>query len=171
MVPTALSLSLSLSLTLALTVALSLALSLSGCGTTDPALKRAIQNVADRPELARVQLRPFAEQGNPTAIAQICIAYGRSIGNRVQGAERAQAFAWCHQAAQDPDTDGPHIDSLYHLGLFYKSGIGTAEDRVAALQWFKKAASLGHKEAKNEARGLEGKPRLCTNFITNCRMF
>ena len=138
-------------------MSLALSLSLSGCGATDPALKQAIQNVADRPELARVQLRPFAEQGNPTAIA------------------RAQAFAWCQRSANDPDiaaaTDGPHIDSRYHIGLFYKSGVGTAEDRVAALQWFKKAASHGHKETENEARGLEGKPRLCTNFITNCRMF
>ena len=158
-----------------MSLALPLALSLSGCGATDPALKQAIQNVADRPEIARVQLRPFAEQGNPTAIAQICIAYGRSMDYRVQSAERALAFAWCQQAANDSGTaaasDGPHIDSRYHLGLFYKSGIGTVEDRVAALQWFKKAASQGHKEAENEARGLEGKPRLCTNFITNCRMF
>ena len=54
---------------------------------------------------------------------------------------------------------------------FYKSGIGTAEDRTAALQWYRQAASHRHEEAENEARGLERKSRICRNFVTNCRMF
>ena len=92
-----------------------------------------------------------------------------------------QPFVWCRQTANDPDmndpdiaaaTDDPDILWHHHLALFYKSGIGTAEDRVAALQWFKKeAASHGHKEAENEAHELEGKPGLSTNSITNCQMF
>ena len=62
-------------------------------------------------------------------------------------------------------------EAQYYLGMFYKSGIGTLEDRVAALHWFKEAASQRHVEAENEARRLAGKTRLCTNLITNCRMF
>lgn len=146
--------------------ALSFALTLSGCGASDPVLKQAIHDVAERPEAARGKLRPYAEQGNPTAIAQICIAYGRSMDGNVRSAERAQAFEWCKQAAS-----GANIEAQYYLGMFYKSGIGTLEDRVAALHWFKEAASQRHVEAENEARGLEGKPRVCRNFITNCRMF
>lgn len=142
------------------------ALVLTGCAATDPELENAMQDIAQRPEVARIKLRPSAEQGNPNAIAQICIAYGRSMDSQVRSAERAQAFGWCKQAAMRG-----HIESQYHLGIFYKSGIGAEQDRVAALQWFRQAASRGHDEAENEARGLEGKPRLCKNFITNCRMF
>ena len=153
-------------LSLALAPALMLALALSGCGATDPVLTQAIHDVAERPEAARTKLRPYAEQGNATAIAQICIAYGRSMDYEVRSAERAQAFEWCKQAA-----NGANIEAQYHLGMFYKSGIGTVEDRVAALHWFRQAASHRHVAAENEARGLEGLPRLCRNLITNCRMF
>lgn len=155
-----------LALRLARAPALVLAMLLLGCGATDPVLKQAIQDVVERPEAARIKLRPYAEQGNPTAIAQICIAYGRSMDYKVRSAERVQAFGWCKQAAS-----GANIEAQYYLGMFYKSGIGTLEDRVAALYWFKEAASQRHVEAENEARGLEGKPRVCKNFITNCRMF
>ena len=155
-----------LALWLARALALALAMALLGCGSTDPVLKQAIQDVAERPEAARIKLRPYAEQGNPTAIAQICIAYGRSMDYTVRSAEREQAFGWCKQAAS-----GANIEAQYYLGMFYKSGIGTLEDRVAALHWFKEAAGQRHVEAENEARGLEGKPRVCKNFITNCRMF
>ena len=143
-----------------------LTLTLSACAAADPALRAAIAEVADRPESARVKLRPFAEQGNETAITQICIAYGRSIDYRVRDAERAQAFAWCAHAASAGE-----VEAEYHLGMFYKSGIGTAEDKVAALRWYRRAAAQGHEEAENEARGLEGRSRVCKNWITQCRMF
>ena len=143
-----------------------LTLMLWACAATDPALRQAIAEVADRPQSARIKLRPFAEQGNETAITQICVAYGRSMDFRVRDAERAQAFAWCAHAAR-----AGHVEAQYHLGMFYKSGIGTAEDKAAALQWYRQAAALGHDEAENEARGLEGRARLCKNWITQCRMF
>jgi len=143
-----------------------IALALLACAAADPALRQAIAEVADRPESARIKLRPFAEQGNEAAITHICIAYGRGMDYRVRDAERAQAFAWCAHAAR-----AGHVDAQYHLGMFYKSGIGTAEDKVAALQWYRQAAAHGHEEAENEARGLEGRPRVCKNWITQCRMF
>ena len=59
----------------------------------------------------------------------------------------------------------------YHLGMFYKSGIGTPEDRTEALRWYKVAAERGHEAAENEARGLQGMARVCRNAITGCRMF
>lgn len=143
-----------------------LALALSGCAAADPALRKAISDVADRPESARVALRPYAEQGNEAAIAAICIAYGRSMDYQVRGAERVRAFEWCRQAAL-----AGRVEAQYHLGMFYKSGIGITEDRALALHWYKLAASGGHDEAENEARGLEGKPRVCRNLITNCKLF
>lgn len=142
------------------------ALMQAGCAAGDPALRQAISEVAQRPESARVKLRPFAEQGSEAAIAQICIAYGTSIDSSVRTREREQAFAWCQHAA-----NAGHASAQYHLGMFYKSGIGTLEDRTQALHWYKVAAGRGHEEAENEARGLEGKPRVCKNLITGCRMF
>ena len=88
------------------------------------------------------------------------------MDGNVRSAERAQVFEWCKQAAS-----GANIEAQYHLGMFYKSGIGTLENRVAALRWLKAATSHRHVEAENETRGLEGKTRLCRNLITNCRMF
>lgn len=147
-------------------MALTAACLLPACAASDPALRQAIADVAERPESARIKLRPFAEQGVETAIAQICIAYGRSMDYRVRDPEREQAFAWCRHAA-----GAGNVEAQYHLGMFYKMGIGTPEDRVAALQWYRQSASHGHEEAENEARGLEGKSRLCKNLITHCRMF
>ncbi len=147
-------------------VMVALALTLSACAAADPALRQAIAEVADRPESARIKLRPFAQQGNEMAITQICIAYGRSMDYRVHDPERAQAFAWCAHAAH-----AGHVEAQYNLDMFYKSGIGTAEDKVAALQWYRQAAAHGHEEAENEARGLEGRSRVCKNWITQCRMF
>ncbi len=141
-------------------------LALTACAAADPVLRQGIKDVELRPQLARVSLLPYAKAGNTQAIEAICVAYGRSIDGQVCAPEREQAFTWCQQAA----TAG-RAEAQYHLGLFYKSGIGTAPDRNAALQWFKVAASQGHESAEDEARGLEGKPRRCRNFITGCRMF
>ncbi len=138
----------------------------TACAAYDPALRQAISEVEDRPASARIKLRPFAEQGNAAAIAQICIAYGNSMDCRVREAERAQAFAWCQHAAI-----AMHTESQFILGNFYMSGIGVAEDKIAALRWYRQAASHWHEEAENKARGIEGRSRVCRNFITNCRMF
>ena len=142
------------------------ALMLPGCAPTDPALKQAIAEVSARPSSARVKLRPFAEQGNEAAITQICIAYGRSMDSQVGGAERLQAFAWCQHAAA-----GGNADAQFHLGHFFAWGIGTAENRDLALRWYTEAASHGHAEAEDAKRGLEGKPAVCKNWITHCRLF
>lgn len=138
---------------------------LPGCETTDPALRQAISEVATRPEATRVKLRPFALQGNESAITQTCIAYGRSMDSQVRAEERAQAFSWCRHAAA-----GGHADAQFHLGRFHAWGIGTEVDRDLALQWYGQAASHGHAEAEDARRGLEGKPAVCKNWITNCRL-
>lgn len=133
---------------------------------TDPALRQAIAEAEVRPSSGRIKLRPFAEQDNAAAIASICIAYGRSIDTEVRGAERKQAFAWCQHAAAEGN-----IEAQYYLGRFYHWGIGTPENRTLALQWYTTAASRGHIEAEDAQRGLEGKPSICRNWITGCRMF
>ena len=139
---------------------------LTACAAADPVLRQSLNDVQQRPEIARVSLQPYAQAGHAPAIAAICVAYGRSIDSQVGGPERKQAYAWCLQAA----TAG-HVESQYHLGLFYKSGIGTEPNRDAALQWFTQASGKGHESAEDEARGLEGKPRICRKLTTGCRLF
>ena len=138
----------------------------AACFASDPALKAGIAQVQHQPEKARVTLRPLAEQGNEVAMAHICNAYGRSIDSEVGTAERAQAFGWCKHAAQAGD-----VQAQYVLGTFYASGIGVEADRAQALAWYRQAAGHGHRKAVDAVRGLEGKPPVCRNWITHCRMF
>lgn len=145
--------------------ALCATLSLPGCSASDPVLRQAMSEVELRPESARVKLRPFAEEGNPVAIAQICIAYGRSMDSTVRSPEREQAFSWCQTAA-----NAGNADSQYHLGNFYMWGVGTAEDRVEALRWYTESARHGNAQAEDARRGMEGKPAVCKNWITGCRL-
>ncbi len=145
--------------------ALCATLSLPGCSASDPALRQAMSAVELRPESPRVKLRRFAEQGNPVAIAQICIACGRSMDSTVRSPEREQALSWCQKAA-----DAGSADSHYHLGNFYMWGVGTAEDRVEALRWYTASARQGNAQAENAKRGIEGKATVCKNWITGCRL-
>jgi TPR repeat protein len=137
-----------------------------GCAATDPPLRSAIDEGKSNPSSARVKLRPFAEQGNVKAIAAICEAYGRSIDSEVRKKEREEAFGWCTQAA-----NAGHLESQYHLALFYQQGTGVNEDRAVALRWFTVAAERGHARAEDSRRGMLGLPAICKNWITNCRMF
>lgn len=146
-------------------VAISMVLSCVACTVTDPVLRQAIAEAAHDPDRGRVKLKPFAERGDPTAIAAICVAYGRSLDSEVRQAERLQAFAWCRQAAQNGDET-----SQFHLGNFYAWGIGVDKDRSEALHWYREAASHGHVAADDAARALEGKPAICRNPITGCRL-
>lgn len=141
-------------------------LMLQGCTADMPALRQAIAEVATRPESARIKLRPFAEQGNETAIAQICIAYGRSMDYRVRGDEREQAFGWCLHAATAGDTE-----AQYHLGNFFAWGVGTEKNSDQARHWYAEAAAHGHNAAEDAQRVLEGKPPICRNWLTGCRLF
>ncbi len=83
----------------------------------------------------------------------------------VRGQERVRAFEWCRLAANAGD-----VRSQFHLGTFYAQGIGTVEDRVQALHWFQLAAQRGHAGAEDAARGLEGKPPICRNWLIGCRL-
>jgi hypothetical protein len=143
-----------------------IAWSVLGCASTDPALRQAISEVKQQPELARLHLRPFAQQGNQAAITQICIAYGRSLDSAVAQAERQEAFAWCAQAAAWGDAQ-----AQYFLGRFHHSGIGTPPSRDLALHWYTQAANQGHAGAEDARRGMQGQAAVCKNPITGCKLF
>ncbi len=145
---------------------LSLAFAILGCAATDPELRSAIEEGQNNPTSARAKLRPFALQANPKAIAALCEAYGRSIDSQVRNKEREEAFGWCTQAASSG-----HLESQYHLGMFYQQGTGVIEDKSLALRWFTVAAERGHARAEDSRRAMLGLPAICKNWITNCRMF
>ena len=54
------------------------------------------------------------------------------------------------------DTDG-HAESAYAIGLLFAGGHGFKQDQARAHAWFKRAAALGHPEAKS--MGALFKPR------------
>jgi TPR repeat protein len=39
---------------------------------------------------------------------------------------------------------------MYSLATIYRKGDGAAEDQTEAVQWYQKAARLGHPQAKQE---------------------
>lgn len=48
-----------------------------------------------------------------------------------------------------------HREAQYTLGMCYKNGLGTCEDKDIAIQWFQKAAKQGHKEAKKMVKTMK----------------
>ena len=48
-----------------------------------------------------------------------------------------------------------HSEAQYTLGMCYKNGLGTCEDKDIAIQWFQKAAKQGHKEAKKMVKAMK----------------
>ena len=41
-----------------------------------------------------------------------------------------------------------NAEAQYHLGIMYRSGHGVPKNNATALQWYKKAAVLGHAQGK-----------------------
>jgi TPR repeat protein len=53
---------------------------------------------------------------------------------------------WCYrQAAAQSDTM-----AMYNLGLCYADGDGVKASKPSAMRWFRKAAQLGHREARTQ---------------------
>lgn len=53
-----------------------------------------------------------------------------------------EAFVWMKRAAESK-----HVAAQFMLGLFYKSGVGTAVDHANAFYWFKQAAEKNYEQA------------------------
>jgi len=53
----------------------------------------------------------------------------------------------------DLANDAPH-EELYRVGLIYSTGIGAAEDIVAAHKWFNLAAARGNEDAKQARQDM-----------------
>lgn len=44
---------------------------------------------------------------------------------------------------------------MYHIGYLYLEGKGTTQNYQKAIEWFKRAADLGHSESKQELERLK----------------
>jgi len=50
-----------------------------------------------------------------------------------------------------------NADAQTMLGIIYEEGQGVSQDYTTALTWYRKAAALGHEEARSKVKELEGK--------------
>lgn len=53
------------------------------------------------------------------------------------------------------DAEKGNANAQYRLGLFYETGYGVDKNSNEAINWYRKAAEQGHKEAKAELKKLE----------------
>jgi len=69
------------------------------------------------------------------------------VNRRVADKEAANRF---RKAADKGDAD-----AMSNLGSMYENGQGVRKDRTEALKWYRKAAGLGHEDAKKAVQRLE----------------
>ena len=66
-------------------------------------------------------------------------------------------LTWCGLfllPGQSPIRLAAVSDAQYHVGVAYQKGKGVAKDLTAAEEWFRKAASGGHREARKKLDAL-----------------
>eukprot|EP00931_Biecheleriopsis_adriatica_P020865 TRINITY_DN13813_c0_g1_i1.p1 TRINITY_DN13813_c0_g1~~TRINITY_DN13813_c0_g1_i1.p1 ORF type:complete len:270 (-),score=46.62 TRINITY_DN13813_c0_g1_i1:160-948(-) len=79
----------------------------------------------------------------------------------IVGKNYKKAVYWYRRIAEEMRGDGQkhEIDTraaaLNNLGIMYASGMGTAKNTVQALEFFNRAAAMGHKDARAAAAYLE----------------
>ncbi|WP_155931080.1 tetratricopeptide repeat protein [Methylomonas sp. 11b] len=70
-----------------------------------------------------------------------CYAY--RYGDKLRKINFAQAFDWCHRAADSGDANSQAL-----LGELYYLGLGGPQDMTLAARWFEAAARQGHAHAQ-----------------------
>ncbi|MGQ0812360.1 MAG: tetratricopeptide repeat protein [Nitrospiraceae bacterium] len=95
--------------------------------------------------------RKSADQGNPIGQKTLGLMYELGKGVPENWAEAARL---CARSAEK------YRDSAHALARMYEFGMGVPQDRARAIEWFKKAAKLGHPEGNRWSLWL--------NDYTNC---
>lgn len=95
---------------------------------------------------ALVYLKKSAEAGNALAMNLLGYIYCYEEYYVDYGI----SCEWSLKAAKQDN-----IDALFRMGQFYEKGLGVAQNLTEAVKWYEKAASLGHKDAKNAAERLK----------------
>ena len=88
---------------------------------------------------AVMQLRPYAEHGNPRAQLFLATFYRTSMGAKEDEYEAAK---WYRKAAQQG-----LAEAQFHFGLMYLKGVGVTENSDEALEWISRAAGQGYDDA------------------------
>ncbi|KAG0245069.1 hypothetical protein BGW41_004326 [Actinomortierella wolfii] len=91
--------------------------------------------------------RKAATQGHTEAQITLGMLYSMGIGNAIQ--DYAQSAVWYRKAAENGSAVGQ-----YHLGWMYEHGRGVSKDLEQAIQWYRRAAALGHITAKDRLANL-----------------
>ena len=86
------------------------------------------------------EMKPLAEQGNPTAQLNLGTMY--SLGRGVPQ-DYIEAEKWYRKAAEQGN-----VDAQYNLGLMCVKGEGVQQDYVQGYMWFSLAASQGDVDAQ-----------------------
>ena len=80
--------------------------------------------------------------------AQVKLAELAFLGERSE-----EAFLWFSKAADQDDAD-----AAFNLGSLYYLGRGVAKDEAKAVEYYRKAARLGMREANDVLKSLGQEP-------------
>jgi hypothetical protein len=84
---------------------------------------------------ALATLLPKARSGDPVAQTYVGEIYEKGLG--LPGPDYAAAASWYRKAA-----DQDHGPAQTSLGSLYERGLGVPKDKVAALEWYRRATGL-----------------------------
>ena len=124
----------------------------------EEALKRKPTHPQTKAYITHSKLYGYGTDADIEVALEICSRQGRPAIDQLRDQVR---LADKSENALAPEKSAPllkHLKKLardnagagYNLGMIYRYGIGVAEDEEAAMEWFRKAAELGHKIAKRE---------------------
>lgn len=117
------------------------------CSVLVPNLAAADMETADAAlaaedyELARRELEPLAEAGDPIAQYNLAVLHRKGLGTK-----RAQKVAavWFRKSA-----DQGNEQAAFAMGMMHATGKGAKLDPVEAYAWFRIASRTGHEAAKS----------------------
>ena len=91
--------------------------------------------------------RKGAQAGNAQSMTMLGVMHYLGRGAPL---DYAQALSWFRKSAEAGIDEG-----MYYLGIMYDSGKGVdKEDDQTAIEWYRKAAALGHEGAKERLQEL-----------------
>jgi TPR repeat protein len=91
-------------------------------------------------ELARQELEPLAESGDPTAQYNLGVLHQGGLGTK---RARKVAAGWFRKSA-----DQGYTEAAFALGMMHGAGKGALFDPVEAYVWFWVASKKGHEAAR-----------------------
>ena len=101
-----------------------------------------------------------AENGDARAqyhLGFLNVSYDRDTLETARTRNDDIAFRWFKRSAEQGFI-AHSFSAQYELGQMYEQGKGVKKDRAKAIEWYRKAARLGHEEARNALLRLNEQP-------------